>query len=439
MGELHDEKGSDTGRGRSSTRPSPCTAARRLTGDGDVCGASASSSTSAARTRRRPPRSRSRSRSTAGSGDPHPGGVGAPPARPLDPPQLAEVEAGRVLLMGALRQFDGAGDVAGVTLGLDDLAASPSRTGTCRGRRASTASPAASRRRPAPGSPAPSTSGSRRPTRPNIATPARRRGPRALAGRGRGPHPDRRRYRFALGDADWEECRPGRAGARNRPRQWHDHRPADRHRDVPVHRHRGLDAPARAARRRGYGDVLGDHRGIVAARSTPRAGRGRHRGRLPSSSCSRGAPGAIRAAVAAQRALATRAMAGRRRSGCGWGSTPARRASSAATTSASTSTAPRGSRRRPRRPGPGLGGDPALLGDRCRAASGCATSASTGSRTCAARSACTRSMAAACRPTFPPLRTLDRTPNNLPPQLTSFVGRGRGRRPRRAARAAPGS
>ncbi len=36
------------------------------------------------------------------------------------------------------------------------------------------------------------------------------------------------------------------------------------------------------------------------------------------------------------------------------------------------------------------------------------------------------------RATFPPLRTLERAPNNLPTQLTSFVGRARGR-PRRGA------
>ena len=53
----------------------------------------------------------------------------------------------------------------------------------------------------------------------------------------------------------------------------------------------------------------------------------------------------------------------------------------------------------------------------------CATWARTGSRTCSGRSGwpscCTRS----CPADFPPLRSLDALPHNLPRQGTPFIGR----------------
>ena len=83
-------------------------------------------------------------------------------------------------------------------------------------------------------------------------------------------------------------------------------------------------------------------------------------------------------------------------------------------------------RGRPRRPGPARRTDP---GARRRRAAGrrraCATSASTGSRTCAPRSGWPSSSSTGCPRDFPPLRSLDARPNNLPTQLTTFVGRER--------------
>ena len=92
----------------------------------------------------------------------------------------------------------------------------------------------------------------------------------------------------------------------------------------------------------------------------------------------------------------------------------------------------------PRRPDPRLRADPRRSSTTtCRTASRCATSASTGSRTCARRSASCQLVADGLPAEFPPLRSLDARPNNLPTQLTTFVGRerelaeaGRAARPR---------
>ena len=56
----------------------------------------------------------------------------------------------------------------------------------------------------------------------------------------------------------------------------------------------------------------------------------------------------------------------------------------------------------------------------CRPTSGCATSGRTGSRTCSGRSTSSRSTPTACATDFPPLRTPDARPNNLPTQLTTL-------------------
>ena len=61
----------------------------------------------------------------------------------------------------------------------------------------------------------------------------------------------------------------------------------------------------------------------------------------------------------------------------------------------------------------------------CRQSCRCATSVPSGSRTSPRRSTSTSSSTRGCAHEFPPLRSLEATPNNLPQQLTSFVGRER--------------
>ena len=90
--------------------------------------------------------------------------------------------------------------------------------------------------------------------------------------------------------------------------------------------------------------------------------------------------------------------------------------------------APRGAhrQRRPRRPGAALRAARACsCATRCRRASRCAISASTASRTSAAPERVFQLVIGGLPADFPPLRTLNAVPNNLPMQVTSFVGRER--------------
>ena len=115
----------------------------------------------------------------------------------------------------------------------------------------------------------------------------------------------------------------------------------DRHRHLPLHRHRGLDAPGRAARhgrlQRRPRAARADHARALSRRPTAT----RSRPRVTRSSSSSGAHRrAVEAAVAAQRALAAEAVAGRSRA-AGPDGAPyrrGRRARRTPTTSASTST-----------------------------------------------------------------------------------------------------
>ena len=127
------------------------------------------------------------------------------------------------------------------------------------------------------------------------------------------------------------------------------------------------------------------------------------------------------AARARRGAVARRTL----RSRSGWASIRARRAGPAAASSASTSTGPRGSRPPATAARSWSRTRPAALVASAPAARrhACASSASTGCATCSPRSGSSRWRATGCRPTFPPLRTLDARPNNLPTQLTTFVGR----------------
>ena len=119
---------------------------------------------------------------------------------------------------------------------------------------------------------------------------------------------------------------------------------------------------------------------------------------------------------------------GRQRPGArsGWGFTAARGRSAAKPTWASTCIARRASptpvtaaRCWSRRP-PGCWRSP-----RCPTASACASLASSGSRTSHARSSSPMLVIEGLPDEFPPLRTLDAVPNNLPTQLTTFLGRQR--------------
>ena len=142
---------------------------------------------------------------------------------------------------------------------------------------------------------------------------------------------------------------------------------ADGHGHAPVHRHRGVHAPPRARRRRG---VRRAARGGAADRD--RRGRGRRRRRrsgrraTPTSRRSPRRRAGVRAAVAAQRALAAHAWpAGdvRVRMGIHTGEVPVDRRRLPRHRGP-----PRGAGRRgrPRRPGAGLGGDAGARGRRRR-------------------------------------------------------------------------
>ena len=174
-----------------------------------------------------------------------------------------------------------------------------------------------------------------------------------------------------------------------------------------------------------YSPVLERHREIVrTAVRAPRRRRGQHPGRFVLRRVSRGARSDRRRGGDPARHR-RRAMAGRnRRSGSGSGCTRARRALSRATMWASTSTAPRGSWRprtaaRSSRPQStwtfgqsGLDGGIELrdLGEHRL-------------RDLSAPERLFQVIADGLDTDFPPLRTLDRTPNNLPTQPTILVGR----------------
>ena len=116
--------------------------------------------------------------------------------------------------------------------------------------------------------------------------------------------------------------------------------PADRDGHLPVHRHRGLDRAARPARERRVRRLLDEHRACCATRSRTQAAARSTRRATRSSSPSRRAAGAV--------AAAARAPARdwpRRSCRSGSASTPASRRRPDRATSASTSSAPRGSAR----------------------------------------------------------------------------------------------
>ena len=71
------------------------------------------------------------------------------------------------------------------------------------------------------------------------------------------------------------------------------------------------------------------------------------------------------------------------------------------------------------------GGDRAGAGRPARRAPPCATWAPTGSRTCRRPERVSQLLHPDLPADFPPLRSLDALPHNLPRQLTSFVGRER--------------
>ena len=204
-------------------------------------------------------------------------------------------------------------------------------------------------------------------------------------------------------------------------------RAADRYRHVPVHRHRGVDQAAPVARRGMAGDP-GSTPGAPAGRPSRRRVASRWGPReTPSSSRFPTAPGAVAAALAAQRALAARAVAGRCR-GPGPDGHAYRRCQLRHRGLRRT---PRSSRqphrqRRARRPGAPLRHD-ALPGQakRSRRASSSETSGSIGSRISSGRSGSGSSLWGISRATFAPIASLDAVPNNLPTRLTTFLGRSR--------------
>ena len=206
-----------------------------------------------------------------------------------------------------------------------------------------------------------------------------------------------------------------------------ERRAADaRDRHLPVHRHRGLDALEQARRARPLrrlGAPPGDPaRGVRGARRR-RAG---HRGRLVLRRVPRGAATRSRPPSPAQRALPPSRGRTARRSGSGWASTPAMPSSPAESLRRrSTSTGRRGSRRvahggqilRPSRPATcstttrSTGVTLRDLGEHRLKDLRRAGPHRPGHRRRPAGRRSRRS------------RSLDARPNNLPTQLTTFVGR----------------
>ena len=121
-------------------------------------------------------------------------------------------------------------------------------------------------------------------------------------------------------------------------RSFADARAARRHGHLPLHGHRGLDAAAARARRRGLRGGAGRAPARPARRvRAPRRRRGRHAGRRVLRRVRR------RARRAARRRPRRRRRSATGRSGCGWASTPATPHVTEEGTSASTSTGRRGS------------------------------------------------------------------------------------------------
>ena len=173
-----------------------------------------------------------------------------------------------------------------------------------------------------------------------------------------------------------------------------------------------------------YGEALGAHRAHrvrgrrgarAACRSDPRATRVFVA--FPS------AAGAVRAAVAAQQ-RARRPRVGRRRRP-GPDGHPHRRGPGRRGRLRGHRGPPRGARRGggPRRPGHPHGCDARRRGRARRRDRPARPRRAPAQGLRARRSGCTRSRRTVWRPRFPALKTLDLTPNNLPPQLTTFVGR----------------
>ena len=264
-----------------------------------------------------------------------------------------------------------------------------------------------------------------------------------------------RRHRAAVGRpgaparagraaADADRSRPALTARRSAtPRCPPGPAAADRDRHLPVHRHRGLDPPRARAR----------HRAVPRhPRAPPRAAAGgvrgarrpraEHRGRLvlrdlPATRSTRSRPPPTRSGRSPPRPWPD-GVDVRVRMGLHTGEHRVDRRRRHRLRHQPDGADRRG---RPRRPGPRSATRPGrsstdALPDGVTSAR---PRASIGSRTCARPSAWPSSSSTACPDDFPPLRSLDARPNNLPTQLTTFVGRerelGRGRR---AARPAPG-
>ena len=206
-------------------------------------------------------------------------------------------------------------------------------------------------------------------------------------------------------------------------------RPGRRDRHLPVQRHRGLD-PARAARR--HAARTARSASAIARSCAARSRRTTASSRAPratrSSSSSRVPGRRVAAAVEAQRGARRRALAGGRAGPRPDGPPHGRGASMR--------------RRQPRRPrhqpgGPDRGRRPTAARSssrtrpgrssdgRCRTGSRCVTSASTACSDLAMPERLAQVDADGLPHEFPSLRSLDARPNNLPTQLTTFVGRER--------------
>ena len=181
--------------------------------------------------------------------------------------------------------------------------------------------------------------------------------------------------------------------------------------DVPVHRYRGFDAVAGRPTRTRCGSALAAHDEVL--RSAVEAHGGwlfKHTG---DGVCA--AFGSARRGDRCRgRGAAAVGVAGADGDGDGRGRVSRRRLFRAGVEPHGA-----GDGRRSRRPDSGGGVDG---GGWCRVSSW-SIWASTDCGTCRAWSACSRCAPTGLRSTFPPLRTVDAVPGNLPVQTTSFVGR----------------